>query len=72
MAASVVSARIPDEYMPRAIGAAQFTQTPSGVPIAIPINAFDNPPRNVRYWTRITNPYDTLPNQEWSHSVYNV
>ena len=36
MADSVVSARSPPEYIPRAIGAAQFTQTPNGVPMTRP------------------------------------
>ena len=36
MADSVDSARAPPAYMPLAIGAAQFTHTPSGAPIAMP------------------------------------
>ena len=48
IADSVVSARNPAEYMPLAMGAAQFTQTPSGAPITMPRNELAKPPLKLR------------------------
>ncbi len=47
--ASAVSTRPPPLSIPWAIGAAQFTQTPSGAPMSIPWSAPANfPPRERR------------------------
>ena len=43
MAANVVSRRAPESWSPLAMGAAQFTQTPSGAPAPIPNKVFLKP-----------------------------
>jgi hypothetical protein len=65
MVARVVSRRAPPSCIPFATGAAQLTQTPSGVPTATPISVFTKPllcpragiiPIRVRRLAPITSP----------------